>query len=237
MEQNTQLSENNNQNNNQVENSVLFKKPEKKNNKKIVLLIAVFVIVLGVIALYFLFFSDKKDKDIPILEDEKTEEIKIDKEFDSDHDGLPDYIEKVLGTDLNNSDTDGDGIPDSVEDATTGLDQTNPADARGDIDGDGMSNLLEYMIGSEIVVPSALFSTLIVVASDARMEITLPGEYVLEGKIYILEHSEVLGVPEGWTPIDAHTPDSVTAGQDHTFTVSEAADSCFYRIRIEWASL
>ena len=109
MEQNTQSSENNNQ----VENSVLFRKPKKKNNKKIILLIGAIIVILGAIALYFSFFSDKEDENVPVLEDEKVGEI--DKELDSDQDGLPDYIEEVLGTDLNNSDTDGDGYSDFEE--------------------------------------------------------------------------------------------------------------------------
>ena len=49
------------------------------------------------------------------MEDEKVEEVKINKELDSDQDGLPDYIEKVLGTNLNNSDTDGDSYSDFEE--------------------------------------------------------------------------------------------------------------------------
>ena len=109
MEQNTQASENNNQ----VENGVLFKKPKKKNNKKIVLLAAIIIIILSAIASYFLFFSDKENENVPVSEDKKVEEIN--KELDSDQDGLPDYIEKVLGTDLNNSDTDGDSYSDFEE--------------------------------------------------------------------------------------------------------------------------
>ncbi len=40
-------------------------------------------------------------------------------------------------------DTDGDGMPDSWE-VAYGLDPDNPADASGDLDGDGISNLEEY---------------------------------------------------------------------------------------------
>ncbi len=111
MEQDTQTSENNNQ----VDNGVLFRKPKKKSSKKIVLLVGAIVVILGVVASYFLFFSDKKDENVPVLEDEKSEEVEIDKELDSDQDGLPNYIEKVLGTDVNNSDTDGDGYSDFEE--------------------------------------------------------------------------------------------------------------------------
>ena len=115
MEQNTQSSENNNQAENNVSGGQIFNEPKKKNNKKIVLLIGVVMIIFGAVALYFLFFSSKEDDSTPILENEKNEEVEIDKEFDSDQDGLPDYIEKVLKTSLNNSDTDGDGYSDFEE--------------------------------------------------------------------------------------------------------------------------
>ena len=116
MEQNTQSNENNSQIGTNANSGQIFNKPEKKNNKKVVLLaVIVVVVVLGVAASYFLFFSDKKDDNTPVLENEKVEEVKIDKELDSDQDGLPDYIEKILGTDINNSDTDGDGYSDFEE--------------------------------------------------------------------------------------------------------------------------
>ena len=41
-------------------------------------------------------------------------------------------------------DTDGDGIPDKIE-QEWGLDPRNPMDARGDLDGDGFSNIEEYL--------------------------------------------------------------------------------------------
>lgn len=39
----------------------------------------------------------------------------VDKNLDSDKDGLPDTVEKVLGTDINKADTDGDGFTDLQE--------------------------------------------------------------------------------------------------------------------------
>lgn len=46
------------------------------------------------------------------------------------------------------ADSDDDGIPDFVE-VALGLDPANPADALGDLDGDGISNLQEYLDGSD----------------------------------------------------------------------------------------
>ena len=115
MEQNTQSNESNSQAETNAGSGQIFNEPRKKNSKKIVLVVGVVMIILGVVASYLLFFSNKEDNNTPVVEDEKNEEVEIDKELDSDQDGLPDYIEKVLGTYLNNFDTDGDGYSDFEE--------------------------------------------------------------------------------------------------------------------------
>jgi hypothetical protein len=70
---------------------------------------------------------------------------------DSDDDGLPDEDEAANGTDPNNPDSDGDGLPDEYE-----VDhQLNPASpngddgADGDLDHDGVSNIQEYVEGTD----------------------------------------------------------------------------------------
>jgi hypothetical protein len=53
----------------------------------------------------------------------------IDTDEDADGDGVPDDIERDLGTDPGSPDSDGDGIPDGVE---VGADPANPTDTDGD---------------------------------------------------------------------------------------------------------
>ncbi len=45
---------------------------------------------------------------------------------DTDEDGLPNLIEKEIGSDPYNPDTDGDGLPDGYEALTLGTDQQSP---------------------------------------------------------------------------------------------------------------
>ena len=70
---------------------------------------------------------------------------------DTDNDGLTDYQEIVDFTSFTNNDTDSDGMPDgweySVFNSTTFLDPTTD-DADEDYDGDLISNLNEYLNGS-----------------------------------------------------------------------------------------
>lgn len=93
---------------------------------------------------------------------------------DQDNDGVPDFYERIVGTDPNdmtdalvdtdgdelsnydeylllsspvNADTDGDLIPDGFE-LIYGMALLDPSDALLDLDGDGISNIDEYNAGS-----------------------------------------------------------------------------------------
>ena len=75
---------------------------------------------------------------------------------DTDDDGLPNLIEKEVGSDPYNPDTDGDNLPDGFESLTLGTDSTKPdtddngvLDCDEDFDEDGLTNLQEYEHGTE----------------------------------------------------------------------------------------
>ena len=85
--------------------------------------------------------------------------IWCDSETDTDEDELPDYMELVLGTNINGTDSDSDGLPDGYEVLTLGTDPTladsdsnNVSDAAEDADSDGLTNLSEYQLGTDPTV-------------------------------------------------------------------------------------
>ncbi|MCK5475673.1 MAG: hypothetical protein KAI71_03780 [Candidatus Pacebacteria bacterium] len=121
MEQNIQSGENSAEIKLDSEGEPIAPGSEEKINKKIILLIVIILIIIGFGMVYFLFSNKEDDDELPVevnvdtLEDKKVEEDKIDKEFDTDLDGLPDYIEEILGTNFYETDTDGDTYSDFDE--------------------------------------------------------------------------------------------------------------------------
>lgn len=121
MEQNIQPYENNVEIKSDSESEPIIPKSEKKINKKIVFLIIIILVIIGFGAVYFLFLDKEdnsqlsSDENIEVVKDEEVTETEVGRELDSDRDGLPDCMEKILGTDENNSDTDGDGYGDFDE--------------------------------------------------------------------------------------------------------------------------
>lgn len=84
----------------------------------------------------------------------------MDPELDSDEDGLPDYIERTIGTDRYNPDTDGDGLSDSDEYYLLDTDPTKAdtdgngiSDADEDFDEDGLTNGEEIDLGTSPLSP------------------------------------------------------------------------------------
>ena len=75
---------------------------------------------------------------------------------DTDNDGLLDYIELILGTNINSAHSDNDGLPDGYEVNTLGTnplysdsDDNGTLDDQEDFDDDSLSNYNEYLHGTD----------------------------------------------------------------------------------------
>lgn len=76
----------------------------------------------------------------------------IDYDLDSDNDGIPDYNEKKIGTNINKSDSDNDGLNDYLE-LSIGynpLSENAEEDGKKDYDNDGLSNIEEIKYGTDL---------------------------------------------------------------------------------------
>lgn len=82
---------------------------------------------------------------------EVTEKGLLVEPLDSDGDGISDVAELKLGTDINSADSDSDGFTDYQETYEIGTNPTKEdADSDRDSDNDGLTNLEEYSLGTDI---------------------------------------------------------------------------------------
>lgn len=100
--------------------------------------------------------DDGQTAESPVFYVEKTEDGYSSKFIDSDEDGLPDFVEEQIGTDINNEDTDSDGLTDYQEYYILGTDPLvydsvteGVSDADADSDDDGLSNIKEFELGTK----------------------------------------------------------------------------------------
>ena len=98
---------------------------------------------------------------------------------------------------VTSTDGDNDGLPNAYENATPGLNAANPADANLDNDGDGFTNLQEFIAGTN---PNDATSRLITTGVVAGTDFQISFGTVL-GKIYRVERSETL---TSWSPVAIH---------------------------------
>jgi Concanavalin A-like lectin/glucanases superfamily/Bacterial TSP3 repeat len=125
-------------------------------------------------------------------------------------------------------DSDGDGIPDSYETAH-GL-NPNLDDAQEDKDGDGQSNLNEYLAGTAADDANS-FLHVVMLAGDP-VEFTIIWSSV-PGKVYTVEASPDLS-PDSWAPlagaesIPASTGDTTNFEDESSFGLGQR----FFRVRL-----
>ena len=121
-----------------------------------------------------------------------------------------------------NPDSDSDGLPDEWE-RTYGF-PIGENNATGDADGDGLTNLQEYQLGTHPKSATSFFKASLAPASGT------PGTYQLSwnsvvGKTYVIEWSPDLVTP--FAPVRTVTASATTT----TAPVSNAGNVGFYRVR------
>jgi hypothetical protein len=136
---------------------------------------------------------------------------------DHDHDGI---------ADINDPDDDNDGMPDTRETANG----FNPLvdDSAGDPDGDGWTNLQEYIAGTS-PGSSASFLKLQIEAGASTMTLRFS---TLAGRRYTVWYHDELG-PSAWSqlaaPIDGN-------GSERTIDDSTGGQRRFYKLQVELTS-
>ena len=85
-------------------------------------------------------------------------QVTLDVEKDTDDDGAPDYVEDYFETDKTKADTDGDGLSDYIELYSVVLnpclvdtDENGTNDGDEDLDGDGLTNIREIELGTDLL--------------------------------------------------------------------------------------
>lgn len=129
-------------------------------------------------------------------DDAKPEEVDVTK--DTDADGIPDYIEKEIGTDINKVDTDNDGLSDYFELLSMTYDPTKPdTDGNGindgeevnsyntdpnkyDTDNDSVSDGKEAEIGTDPLVFNETFPVTVIATDEDTVKVSVKTE--LTGK-------------------------------------------------------
>ncbi|MDX6766432.1 MAG: alpha-amylase family glycosyl hydrolase [Candidatus Methylacidiphilales bacterium] len=128
-----------------------------------------------------------------------------------------------LGTDLPENDTDGDTLPDDWETANFGNLNANPT---GDADNDGLTNHVEYRIGSNPNNAASGRSATLAGTPVSGFDITFP---TLSGLTYQVQFSNSL-TPTDWQPLGSPVPGD---GNNQTVTDSGTLPGRrFYRVLV-----
>ncbi len=127
-------------------------------------------------------------------------------------------------------DADGDGMPDWYENLYPFLNPNNAADAQQDYDGDGLSNLAEYLAGTASDNPqSYLHLTSILVGGASGVQITWGSA---TNKFYTVQRTPVLGGGNVFINLVEHLPATPPENVYRDQTATNAS-AFFYRVLVE----
>lgn len=123
------------------------------------------------------------------------------------------------------ADTDSDGIPDVWETAN-GLDPNNPADASLDADGDGQSNLAEYLAGTNPQQPGSRLAASITADLSGQFHILFTAQ---AGHAYTIQYKDLL-TDTAWIFLTHIAAPGAPAAVDYTDTTVGVNGKRFYRV-------
>ena len=141
-----------------------------------------------------------------------TVRLALPPDLDSDHDGLPDDWETANGLSAN---------------SLTGFDGPD-----GDPDGDGYTNLQEFLAGTDPHDPNSSLKVRLNLISDARVRVEWP---MLPGRSYVLEYANS-DLSNYDTLLRTNLPSGTLSRRGtvvEDFSAPSAAKSRIYRVRLE----
>ncbi len=133
------------------------------------------------------------------------------------------FTGNLVVTGAANPDSDADGIPDAYEIATFGsLSQT----AEGDFDGDGFSNLAEYLAGTNPANATSTFHATGATAGATAFSFNFPS---VPGKTYTVQFKNSLN-DAAWTVLNASLPANATGSTTQVTDNFGSNTRRFYRV-------
>ena len=146
------------------------------------------------------------------------------KEYDGDHDGIPDSQELLYGTSTNLADTDSDGLNDRFELSRLGGYLSNPNQA--DTDSDGANDFAEWIAGTDPGNVASVFRIESIMAGDTS---TIFFQSVF-GRLYQVQGAADLLTPDAWVTLQSNLP-----GTNGLISVTDTNrfDRRYYRLRVD----